>query len=334
MTTAVMTERHVPVLLKEVLLALAVRPGGLYIDCTVGGGGHAEAILDASAPHGRLLAIDADPGALAAAADRLRDYRGRLTLVEANFRDVALVVRERGFAPVDGILFDLGLSSIQLDHGERGFSFQREGPLDMRFSPQGTVTASDIVNGYREQELADMLWRFGEERHSRRIARAVVAARPIYTTTQLARVVEQVVGRGGRGVIHPATRTFQALRIAVNQELVSLATALSQAHGLLDSGARLAVISYHSLEDRIVKDFIRRESSDCVCPPGVPVCVCGHVASLRPIGRSATNPSPAEVAANPRARSARLRVAERLPMEPGSFARSGGSGSGIGGSLA
>ena len=318
MTTAVMTERHVPVLLNEVVQALAVRPGGLYVDCTVGGGGHAEAILEASAMDGQLLGIDADPEALAAAADRLRGYLGRVTLVEANFRDVAVVCRQRGFVPVDGILLDLGMSSMQLEEAARGFSFQREGPLDMRFSPQGVLTASDIVNGYREDQLADLLWRFGEERHSRRIARAIVAARPLYTTTQLARVVEQAVGRGVRGVTHPATRTFQALRIAVNEELVSLATALSQAHGLLDSGARLAVVSYHSLEDRIVKDFIRRESSDCLCPPGVPLCVCGHVASLKPTGRGAVKPSPAEVAANPRARSARLRVAQRLPPGPAS----------------
>jgi 16S rRNA (cytosine1402-N4)-methyltransferase len=183
----------------------------------------------------------------------------------------------------------------------------------MRFSPRQELTAADIVNTYSEEDLADLLWRYGEERRSRPIARRLCEERPFRTTTQLAKAVEQAVGRRARGVIHPATRTFQALRIAVNQELLHLETALLQAHGLLGFGSRLVVISYHSLEDRIVKNFLRRESQDCVCPPGVPVCVCGHRATLRLVARSVVRPSAAEVAANPRARSARLRVAERLP---------------------
>jgi 16S rRNA (cytosine1402-N4)-methyltransferase len=313
MSTAVMTRQHVSVLLREVVEALAVRPGGRYVDCTLGAGGHAEAILEAASPDGELLGIDLDPEALATARQRLAVYGERVTFVEGNFSQVGDLCRERGFAPVQGILFDLGLSSLQLEEESRGFSFQREGPLDMRFSPRQELTAADIVNTHSEGDLADLLWRYGEERRSRPIARRLIEERPFRTTTQLAKAVEQAVGRRARGVIHPATRTFQALRIAVNQELLHLETALLQAHGLLGFGSRLVVISYHSLEDRIVKNFLHRESQDCVCPPGVPVCVCGHRATLRLVVRSVVRPSTAEVAANTRARSARLRVAERLP---------------------
>jgi 16S rRNA (cytosine1402-N4)-methyltransferase len=318
MSVAVMTREHVPVLLREVVEALAVRPGGRYVDCTLGGGGHAEAILEAASPNGELLGIDLDPEALATARQRMARFSAegggeRVTFVEGNFSQVGDLCRERGFAPVQGILFDLGLSSLQLEEESRGFSFQREGPLDMRFSPRQELTAADIVNTHSEEDLADLLWRYGEERRSRRIARRLVEERPFRTTTQLAKAVEQAVGRRARGVIHPATRTFQALRITVNQELLHLATALLQAHGLLGFGSRLVVISYHSLEDRIVKNFMRREARDCVCPPGVLICVCGHRATLRLVARGVVRPSAAEVAANPRARSARLRVAERLP---------------------
>jgi 16S rRNA (cytosine1402-N4)-methyltransferase len=318
MSVAVMTREHVPVLLREVVEALAVRPGGRYVDCTLGAGGHAEAILEAASPDGELLGIDLDPEALTTARQRLARFSAegggeRVTFVEGNFSQVGDLCRERGFAPVQGILFDLGLSSLQLEEESRGFSFQREGPLDMRFSPRQELTAADIVNTYSQEDLADLLWRYGEERRSRRIARRLTEERPFRTTTQLAKAVEQAVGRRARGVIHPATRTFQALRITVNQELLHLATALLQAHGLLGFGSRLVVISYHSLEDRIVKNFMRREARDCVCPPGVLICVCGHRATLRLVARGVVRPSAAEVAANPRARSARLRVAERLP---------------------
>ena len=313
MTTAVMTRQHTPALLTEAVEALAVRPGGRYVDCTLGGGGHAEAILEAASPDGQLLGIDLDPDAQAVAEERLAAFGDRVTFVEGNFGQVGDLCRERGFAPVQGILFDLGLSSLQLEEESRGFSFQREGPLDMRFSPRQELTAADIVNTYSEEELATLLWQYGEERQSRRLARRLTEERPFRTTTQLAKAVEQVVSRRARGVIHPATRTFQALRIAVNQELRHLEAALVQAHGLLGFGSRLVVISYHSLEDRTVKSFLRQEARDCICPPGLPVCVCGHRATLRLLARGAVRPSPAEVAANPRARSARLRVAERLP---------------------
>jgi 16S rRNA (cytosine1402-N4)-methyltransferase len=297
-------------MLAEVLAALDVRPGGRYVDCTLGGAGHSEAILDRSQPGGTLLGIDADPQAIARGEQRLARFAGSFRLVKGNFSDVGRICRELDFAPVNGVLLDLGLSSFQLEEGE-GFSFQRETPLDMRFGESG-ITAEEIVNTYSEADLADLIFKYGEDPASRRIARQIVAARPIRTTAQLAKAVEQAVGRRANLKTHPATRTFQALRIAVNQELENLAAALPQAHGLLGFGSRLAVLSYHSLEDRIVKEFIRRESRDCICPPGLPECRCGHKATLRPVTRGALKPGLNEIAANPRARSAKLRAAERI----------------------
>ena len=310
-TTTQPTVSHTPVMLEEVLRGLAVQPGGRYVDCTVGGGGHAEAILEASSPGGVLLGIDADPQALQAAAGRLQRFGDALALIEGNFRDVGAICTDHGFDPVHGVLFDLGLSSLQLVDQERGFSFQAKGPLDMRFSSRQTLTAADIVNTYDEVTLADVLWRYGQERRSRRIARRIVRERPFQTTTELAASVARAMG-GGRHRIHPATRTFMALRICVNEELDNLSTALEQCRDLLGHGGRLVVISFHSLEDAIVKNFIRQESSDCICPPEAPACVCDHQATLRAVGRGATKPSPAEVEANVRSRSARLRIAERL----------------------
>jgi 16S rRNA (cytosine1402-N4)-methyltransferase len=298
-------------MLEEVLRALAVQPGGRYVDCTVGGGGHAEAILEASSPGGVLLGIDADPRAVEAAATRLHPFGDSVALTEGNFRDVGAICRQRGFTPVHGVLFDLGLSSLQLLDQERGFSFQLDAPLDMRFSPRQRLTAADIVNTYDEEALADVLWRYGQGPRSRRIARRIVRERPFQTTGQLAASVAQAVG-GGRHRIHPATRTFMALRICVNEELDNLSTALEQSRDLLGHSGRLVVISFHSLEDTIVKNFIRQESRDCICPPDAPACVCGHRATVRLVGRGASKPSPAEVEANPRSRSARLRVAEKL----------------------
>jgi 16S rRNA (cytosine1402-N4)-methyltransferase len=310
MTITMAPAIHVPVMVREVIDALAVHPGGRYVDGTTGEGGHAEAILESG---GRVLGIDRDRDALSVARERLALYGDNVTLVEGNYRDMPTICTEHDFAPVDGILLDLGVSSFQLEQAGRGFSFSREGPLDMRFSPSDELTASDIVNGYREEDLADLIWRFGEERKSRRVAHRIIEERPILTTTELARVVEQAVGKRGQNVTHPATRTFLALRIAVNSELAHLAAALEEAHGLLDgSGSRTAVISYHSLEDRIVKDFFRREASDCICPPGTPVCTCGHKATLRLLTRKPVRPSDLEVLINPRSRSARLRAAERL----------------------
>lgn len=295
----------------EVLEGLAVSPDGRYIDCTIGLGGHAEAILEAGSPSARVLGLDLDPAALDLAQERLDRYGDRALLVEGNFSEIAELAKRHEFVPADGVLFDLGVSSLQLDEAERGFSFRLEAPLDMRMSPNQELTAADIVNSYSRDELADVIWRFGEERHSRRIARLIVENRPLRTTTELAQIVERAVG-GAREKIHPATRTFQALRIAVNEELDSLGTALSDACGLLGFGKRLAVISFHSLEDRMVKEFIRRESSDCICPPTTPVCRCGHRATLRPVGRRPIVPTAEETAGNPRSRSAKLRVAERI----------------------
>lgn len=295
----------------EVLRYLAVQPGGRYVDCTVGGGGHALAILEAAAPGGLLLGIDADAAALETARARLQPFADSTLLVQANFRDLATVCRKADFVPVHGVLFDLGLSSYQLADQERGFGFQLEAPLDMRFDARQSLTAYEVVNTYSEANLADVIWRFGEEPASRRIARAIVAARPIATTTQLAAVVSRAVGEPRRR-IHPATRTFQALRIAVNDELGALTSALEQTVEVLGHGGRLVVIAFHSLEDRIVKQFIRRESRDCVCPPEVPSCACDHRARLGEMAGGAVRPSAEEIAANRRSRSARLRAAEKL----------------------
>jgi len=300
--------RHIPALVTEVVKGLAVRPGGRYIDGTVGGGGHAAAVLDASAPDGRLLGIDLDPEALAEAARTLAPYEDRVVLRRGSYADMASLAA--GFAPVDGVLLDLGLSSLQLAGG-RGFSFSEEAPLDMRFDPRQSMTASDLVNQASEGDLARLVWEYGEEPRSRRIARRIVAKRPLATTTELARVVAEAVGRP-KGPRHPATRTFQALRIAVNDELRNLEAGLTASLRVLASGGRLAVIAYHSLEDRIVKGFLAREARACICPPEVYPCQCGHVPHLRPLTRRPLRPSRDEVVANPRSRSARLRLAERL----------------------
>jgi 16S rRNA (cytosine1402-N4)-methyltransferase len=302
---------HIPVLLEEVIDALAVQPGGRYIDCTVGGGGHAAVILDHSSPGGQLLGLDADPEAIGIARSRLGGYHNSVLLLNENFIDLWTVAAEHNFYPVNGILFDLGLSSFQLSNDARGFSFQRESALDMRLSPEQGDTAEDIVNKLPEAELAHLIRTYGEESYSHRIAQRIVEERPIKTTLHLARTVELAVGRR-RGKIHPATKTFQALRIAVNQELKHLETGLEKALGLLGYGGRLVVISYHSLEDRIVKRFMNRESSDCICPPNTPTCICGHKASLRLINKRVITPAADEVQINPRSRSAKLRAAERI----------------------
>ncbi len=302
---------HQSVMVKEVLEALLVRPGGRYLDCTVGEGGHALAILETSAPGGRLLGLDADPEALETAERRLQQYRGSLRLANASFAELTGVISQHSFWPVDGALMDLGLSSLQLEGEGRGFSFMRDEPLDMRFNPSQGITAHDIVNSYPQGELARVIAKYGEQPRAHRIARAIVENRPISTSLELARVVGSVVQRGIKG-IHPATRTFQALRMEVNDELSNLESGFKQAIDVLGRGGRLAVISYHSLEDRVVKGILRREASDCICPPERLVCVCGHRAIVRLINRKVITPSPAEVLVNPRSRSARMRVAERV----------------------
>jgi 16S rRNA (cytosine1402-N4)-methyltransferase len=302
---------HIPALPDEVIAALQPRRGGYFIDCTLGLGGHAAAILEKISPSGRLLGIDADPEAIRISQDKLSNYGEAVILVNDNFVNLEAISRRYHFHPVDGILFDLGVSSLQLDTAERGFSFQLDAPLNMRFDPRQELTAADIVNTFSEQELAKLIERYGEEHHSRRIAQHIVQNRPIATTVELARLIEQVFG-GKRAKIHPATRTFMALRIAVNSELQNLELALKQTLNLLRPGGRLTVISYHSLEDRIVKQFMRYAASSCICPPGTVVCRCGHVPTLKLISRKVIKPTSLEIESNPRSRSARLRIAERL----------------------
>lgn len=308
-----MSDQHIPVLLAEVLDALQVetQPDGAFIDGTVGAGGHAAAILDA-APRSRLLGFDLDPRSLQIARDHLVPFGDRVTLVHATHSEMGEIAPARGFDPVDGILLDVGVSSMHFDQADRGFAFKVEGPLDMRFDPSGNApTAADLVNTLEADELADILYNYGEERDSRRIARAIIAARPLTSTTQLAQVIEKA-HRGPREKIHPATRTFQALRIAVNDELGAIERTLPQAIRLLRSGGRLAVISFHSLEDRIVKNLFRDEATDCLCPPEQLICTCGHKASVALITRKPITATEAEIAANPRSRSAKLRVVEKL----------------------
>lgn len=302
---------HLPVLYNEIIHAMQPHWEGLYIDGTLGAGGHAWGILQACSPDGQLLGMDVDPQALDLAQEKLAEFGGRAILVRASYRSLLQQVENLGWHRVDGILLDLGLSSMQLDTPARGFSFQSEAPLDMRFDPEGKVCAADLVNNLDEFKLADLLYRYGEEWRSRHVARAIVRARPIQTTTQLAQVVAGATS-GGKSGIHPATRTFQALRIAVNGELDALEEVLPQTIEALIPGGRLAVISFHSLEDRMVKQFIRKESKDCLCPPRQPICTCGHLATLRDMTIKPVRPKDDEISKNPRSRSARLRIAERI----------------------
>ena len=304
---------HRPVLYQEIIHFLSPHRGGYYIDATLGAGGHAWGILEASAPDGRLLGMDVDPQALQLAHEKLSDFGSRAILVRASYTSLAEQMAALEWTAVDGIVLDLGVSSMQLDTPQRGFSFQVDAPLDMRFDPDNPVRAGDLVNNLSEDELADVLFRYGEERRARRVARSIVAARPLETTRQLAQVVAQATS-AGRPNMHPATRTFQALRIAVNGELEALERTLPQAVSALEPQGRLAVISFHSLEDRIVKHYFRQESQDCICPPRQPVCTCGHRAVIRLVTKRPVQPADSEVKENPRSRSARLRVAEKLTL--------------------
>ena len=308
---------HLPVLYKTIITLLRPKSTGHYIDGTLGAGGHSAGILAESAPDGELLGLDLDPQALSIARERLAVFGKRAHIVEASYTTMKDEAANLGWDAVDGILLDFGVSSMQLDTAERGFSFIHDGPLDMRFSPHATLSAADLVNSAPEAELADIIFRYGEERRSRQIARVIVNNRPISTTKELADLILKHIGKRER--IHPATRTFQALRIAVNGELESIETVLPLAVSLLRSpdpksgepGGRLAVISFHSLEDRLVKEYFRRESRDCICPPQQPVCTCGHKASVIEINRKPIEASEEEIQMNPRARSAKLRIAEK-----------------------
>lgn len=306
---------HVPVLMSECLALLDPKPGGRFIDCTVNGGGHSAALLERTSPDGPLLGLDADPNAVATAGWRLASYGNRVTVIQSNFRFVGRVALSEGFGSVDGVLLDLGLSSNQLDAPGRGFSFDRDEPLDMRFDPSSGISAAQYVAAASRDDIEHTLRTLGEEPRARRIARNIVEARqasPIMTTGQLARLVSHAVG-GRHGHIHPATRAFQALRMAVNDELGALAEALPQALALLRRGGRLAVISFHSLEDRLVKTFLRRMAGVVEpTPRGIPITPVARAAEMRILTRRPVAAAADEVSINPRSRSARLRVAERL----------------------
>ena len=314
-----MGEGHLPVLVDEVLASLAVAPGSSIADCTVGGGGHAERLLEASSPDGRLLGLDADRAAILETQLVLAQYGDRVVLRQANFEEIYDVANEAGFVPLDAVLFDLGLSSYQLADPQRGFSFAADAPPDMRFDEDRGLSALDLIDRSSQRELAGILATFGEERRAGRIAKAILAARSegrLVTASDLAAVVAAAApsrpGGADAGRIHPATRTFQALRVAVNREVEVLSAGLAGALAALGPTGRMAVISYHSLEDRIVKRFIARESRDCIEDPKPPVCTCGHRAQLRPITKGVITPGTDEVRRNRRARSAKLRVAEKL----------------------
>ena len=302
---------HQSVLSQPAIDLLAPAPGGTFVDGTLGAAGHARLLLSRLGEQGRVVGIDRDPSAVA----RARELgERRLAAVEGNFADLPEILGSLGIGSVDGVLLDLGISSDQLDDPERGLSFRTDGPLDMRLTPQDPVTAADLVNGLREGELADLIWRYGEERWSRRIARRIVERRPLRRTGELREVVAAAIPRGAwpKG-IDPATRTFQALRIEVNDELRNLERGLEGAIDRLAPGGRIAVISFHSLEDGIVKRRFREETRDCICPPESPQCTCGHRRRLRILTRKPLQPDAQEIAANPRSRSARLRAAQRLP---------------------
>lgn len=302
---------HIPVLYHEVLSVLQPGTGTRYVDGTLGAGGHAYGLMQHSAADTQLLGIDQDAAALQIARTRLADFGARVHYRQGNYTSMIGFAHELGWQEVDGILLDLGVSSMQLDSAVRGFSFREDGPLDMRLGDRQHLTAADVVNGYSEADLADLIWRYGDERRSRQIARTIVTQRPFQGTQQLAAAISMVVYHKP-GAIHPATRTFQAIRIAVNDELQSLEVGLKAGLDLLRPGGRMAVISFHSLEDRIVKHYFRRESVDCVCPPERPVCACGHKAVVRRITKKPLRPTDEEIAENPRARSSRLRAIEKL----------------------
>ena len=302
---------HLSVLYQESINFLQPKNRGRYVDGTLGAGGHAAGILDSCQPDGQLLGLDVDDQALQIAKNRLAEYGSRVIIKKGSYADLAEQLRTINWASADGILLDLGLSSIQLDTSDRGFSFMKDAPLDMRFNKDQKRTAFEIINTWSEKDLIKVLWEFGEEPKSRQIAAGIIDQRPISTTHQLAALILGAY-KGKRGKVHPATQTFQALRIAVNDELETLEKGLEVALKALCRGGRLAVISFHSLEDRMVKQLFQRESRDCICPPEQPVCVCGHKASVRLITKKAIIPSQEEVVKNPRARSAKLRVVEKL----------------------
>ncbi len=306
---------HIPVLLEECIEGLAIKPDGVYVDCTAGGGGHSFAIASRLTA-GRLISIDRDEEAIAACTARLAPVKDRVTVVKAAFSQVKTILAELGIDAVDGILMDLGVSSHQIDTPERGFSFRSDAALDMRMDRQSSMSAQTLVNTYGESEIADILWRYGEERYSRQIARRIVQVRQqqsIQTTGQLVEIIKSAMPAAARREDqHPAKRTFQALRIAVNNELGELQETLDAIPSLLKVGGRAAIISFHSLEDRMVKTAFREQSRGCTCPPEFPVCVCGHTADMKIITKKPIIASGEQLEDNRRAACAKLRIAERI----------------------
>ena len=307
--------KHVSVLLDECIENLNIRPDGVYVDGTLGLGGHSEQIARRLGT-GRLIGIDRDPSAIARAGERLRPWGDRVTLVHGNFGDVAQILDGLGIPGADGMLFDLGVSSPQLDEAERGFSYMLDAPLDMRMDSTASLSAFDVVNGWSEERLNRILWDYGEERYARRISAAILRARaekPIKSTLELVEIIKSAMPAAAlREKQHPAKRSFQAIRIAVNDELGEVERMMDSAPDKLNPGGRLCVISFHSLEDRIVKNGIARREHGCTCPREAPVCTCGFVQTLRSVSRKPILPSEDEIERNPRSRSAKLRVAERV----------------------
>ena len=303
--------QHIPVMVPEILKYLEVSSGGRYIDCTLGEGGHTKSLLEASNPGGEVLGIDADHEAIEVSKNRLEEYGERFIYDNSNFKNIKKIAMKSKFVPCHGILFDLGVSSLQLDKESRGFSFRRKAPLDMRFSINQTLTAQDVLNTFSESEISDILYQYGEERQSRKIAKLIIENRPLSNADELSDLIKKNI-RQTNYKINPATKTFQALRIYINEELNSLSQALEQSLEILGVGGRMAVISYHSLEDRIVKNFFKKESKYCICPPNIPECDCGHFPKLKIITKKPVSPSQSEIEANKRSRSAKLRVVERI----------------------
>ena len=308
--------RHVPVLLDECLEGLSIKPDGIYVDGTLGGGGHASAVCERLSGSGTLIGIDRDRDAIDAAGKRLENYPCRKIFVNRNYSDIKEILKDNGIDSIDGALLDLGVSSFQLDNAERGFSYMNDAPLDMRMNRDDSLTAKDVVNGYSRADLTRIISTYGEERWASRIASFIEEARkekPIETTGELTEIIKAAIPASARRTgPHPAKRTFQAIRIEVNEELTRLEKALEDFCDVLSPGGRLCVISFHSLEDRIVKDVMARRADPCTCPPDIPVCVCGKVADIKKITRKPVVPSGKEQEDNPRARSAKLRICEKI----------------------
>ena len=311
-----MAFEHKSVLLYETVDSLNIRPDGIYVDGTLGGGGHAYEVCSRLGEHGRLIGIDQDADAIAAATKRLEPFADKVTVVRSNYENIASVLHDLGIEKVDGIYLDLGVSSYQLDAADRGFTYRVDAPLDMRMDQSGGMTAAEVVNQWPQEELRRILYQYGEERYAPQIAAAIVRRRqdrPIQTTMELVQIVREAMpARALKEKQHPAKRSFQAIRIAVNDELASVDRMVQSAVPRLNRGGRLAVITFHSLEDRIVKTGLAAFSRGCTCPPDFPVCVCGKTPDVRLVSRKPILPSEQEVAENPRARSAKLRVAEKL----------------------